>query len=273
MLGTLQRNPGLLGDVETRATQVTPYLRNLLALSTALQQKYAAGALESDPALRVLFVSDIHGADQYPLMKTIVEDQSIDLVIDTGDLVNFGTVGEAEAADLFTGIESLGVPYLFVRGNHDATSAGDTALLRRMAEVPNVVLLQPPGAGYDEVTLGGVTIAGFDDPRYFGDSGTGPQAQVPARDAFMARSRTAHPPTSSPPTSRGRLDGVHGGVLLNGHMHSTDLEGNRIQVGTFTGGGPFSHFVAGGDTGGAELEGQGSSFDILTFGTDCRLPR
>ena len=38
VLGTLQRNQGILSDVETRASQVAPYLRNLIALSTALQQ-------------------------------------------------------------------------------------------------------------------------------------------------------------------------------------------------------------------------------------------
>ncbi len=65
------------------------------------------------------------------------------------------------------------------------------------------------------------------------------------------------------------VEDLDGGVLLNGHMHSTDLEGNRIQVGTFTGGGPFTHFLA--DEAGEELVGQPSSFDVLTFGTDCRL--
>ncbi|NHA69843.1 metallophosphoesterase family protein, partial [Phycicoccus flavus] len=272
VLGTLQRNQGLLGDVETRATQVTPYLRNLLALSTALQQKYAAGALESDPALRVLLVSDVHGGNQYPLMRTVVRDQSIDVVVDTGDLVNFGTAEEGEAAGVFDGIASLGVPYLFVRGNHDATSAGDTALLRRMARVPNVVLLQPPGGGYTEVTVGGVRIAGFDDPRWFGDSGTGTRAaQLPARDAFRAAFAGRTPPDVVASHEPWALAGVEGGVLLNGHMHVSDLEGNRIQVGTFTGGGPFSHFVADDATTSGELEGQGSAFDVLTFGTDCRL--
>ena len=47
VLGTLQRNQGILSDVETRATQVAPYLRNLIALSTALQQKYQAAPLQS----------------------------------------------------------------------------------------------------------------------------------------------------------------------------------------------------------------------------------
>ncbi|HET7761106.1 MAG TPA: DUF998 domain-containing protein [Phycicoccus sp.] len=270
VLGTLQRNQGLLDDVETRAAQVAPYLRNLLALSTALQQKFAAGSLESDPALRMLFVSDLHGANQYSLMRTIVEEESIDVVIDTGDLVNFGTVEEATASGMFAGIESLGVPYLFVRGNHDATSAGDHSLLDAMARVPNVVLLQPPDGGYTEVSIGGVSIAGLNDPRWFGDSGTGtPAKQAPAREAFAAAFAGRAEPDVVASHEPWAVQGLSAGVLLNGHMHSQDLEGNRIQTGTFTGGGPFTHFV--GDGPGEELVGQPSSFDILTFGTDCRL--
>ena len=116
----------------------------------------------------------------------------------------------------------------------------------------------------------GVRIAGFNDPRWFGDSGTGsPAKQVPAREAFTAAyaERPAadlvvgHEPWA--------VQGLAGGVLVNGHMHSVDLEGNRVQAGTFTGGGPFTHFLA--DTGGEELVGQPSAFDVLTFGTDCRL--
>lgn len=270
VLGTLQRNQGLLGDVETRAAQAAPYLRNLLALSTALQQKYAAGSLESDPALRVLLVSDVHGGNQYSLMRTIVREESIDVVVDAGDLVNFGTVEEGEAAGIFRGIESVGVPYLFVRGNHDATSATDTAILRRMARIPNVVLLESASGDYTEVTVGGVRIAGFGDPRWFGDSGTGQAAkQAPARAAFVAAFRGRPAPDVVVGHEPWAVEGLAGGILLNGHMHSQDLEGNRIQAGTFTGGGPFTHFV--GDGPGEELVGQPSSFDVLTFGTDCRL--
>lgn len=270
VLGTLQRNQGILSDVETRATQVAPYLRNLIALSTALQQKYAAAPLESDTSLRVLLVSDIHGGNQYPLMRTIIEEESVDLVVDTGDLVNFGTVEEGEAAGIFSGIESVGVPYLFVRGNHDATGAADTAVLDRMAGIPNVVLLQDGAGDYTQVVAGGVRITGFNDPRWFGDSGTGSAAkQVPAREAYVA-AFTGRPgadlTVSHEPWA---VEGVNAGVLANGHMHSVDLEGNRIQAGTFTGGGPLSHFLA--DAGGEELIGQPSAFDVLTFGTDCRL--
>jgi predicted phosphodiesterase len=270
VLGTLQRNQGILSDVETRATQVAPYLRNLIALSTALQQKYQAAPLESDTSLRVLLVSDIHAGNQYDLMRTIVQEEGVDVVVDAGDLINFGTVEEAEATGLFSGIESVGVPYLFVRGNHDANSATDTALLDRLARLPNVTLLEDGAGDYTEVTVHGVRIAGFNDPRWFGDSGTGsPAKQAPAREAFTAAyaGRPAadlvvgHEPWS--------VEGLAGGVLVNGHMHSVDLEGNRVQAGTFTGGGPFTHFLA--DEGGEELVGQPSAFDVLTFGTDCRL--
>jgi hypothetical protein len=208
-------------------------------------------------------------------MRTIVEEEGIDLVVDAGDLVSFGTVQEGEAAGIFSGIESVRVPYLFVRGNHDATSATDTAVLARMARVPNVVLLQPPTGGYQEVLVGGLRIAGFNDPRWFGDSGTGsPAKQVPARKAFAAAFAGRPAPdlvVGHEPWAVQGLDaeGLEAGVLVNGHMHSIDLEGNRVQAGTFTGGGPFSHFLAGGP--GEELVGQPSAFDVLTFGTDCRL--
>jgi predicted phosphodiesterase len=270
VLGTLQRNQGILSDVETRATQVAPYLRNLIALSTALQQKYQAAPLESKTSLRVLLVSDIHAGNQYDLMRTIVQEEGVDVVVDAGDLVNFGTVEEGDATGIFTGIESLGVPYLFVRGNHDATSATDTALLDRLARIPNVTLLEDGAGDYTEVSVHGVRVAGFNDPRWFGDSGTGsPAKQVPAREAFSAA--FAGRPAADLVVSHEpwAVQGVSGGVLVNGHMHSADLEGNRVQAGTFTGGGPLSHFIT--DSGGQELVGQPSAFDVLTFGTDCRL--
>ena len=270
VLGTLQRNQGILTDVETRATQVAPYLRNLIALSTALQQKYAAAPLEADTSVRVLLVSDIHVGNQYALMRTIIEEESVDLVVDAGDLVTFGTVEEGEAAGIFAGIESVRVPYLFVRGNHDATSATDTALLDRMAEVPNVVLLQDGNGDYTEVTVGGVRIAGLNDPRWFGDSGkASPAKQVPAREAFSAAYAGRPVPDLVVAHEPWAVQGIDAGVLANGHMHSPDLEGNRIQAGTFTGGGPLSHYLEG-DIG-EELVGQPSAFDVLTFGTDCRL--
>lgn len=269
LLGMVQQNAALLDDVEARSQQVSPYLRNLIALSSALQQQYRPTALNAPEALRLLLVSDQHGANQFALMRTIIEAQSIDAVVDSGDLVNFGTVAEAEAAGLFDGIASLGVPYLFVLGNHDASQAADVALLDRLARIPNVVLLQPTWTTWNAVDLNGIRITGFNDPRWFGDDATRTAAkQKPAVAAFEEAYAGQPAPdllVSHEPTA---VRGLDAGVLVNGHIHTADLEGNRIQVGTFSGGGPFTHFVETQE--GSELVGQPSAFDILTFGEDCR---
>jgi predicted phosphodiesterase len=270
VLGTLQQNQTLLDGVENRAEQATPYVRNLLALSTALQQKYAAEPLTADPALRVLLVSDVHAGNQYALMRSIVQTEEIDVVIDSGDLVTFGTVEEGEAAGIFRGIAALGVPYLFVRGNHDATGPADRALLARLDLIPNVVLLHPSSTAYTEAIAGGVRLAGFNDPRWYGDSGTRTrEAQEPARRAFAAAFEGRPPVDLLVSHEPWAVQGLTAGVLVGGHMHVPDLEGNRVQVGTFTGGGPFSYFIH--SQPGEELVGQPSAFDVLTFGTDCRL--
>ncbi|HET7278518.1 MAG TPA: DUF998 domain-containing protein [Dermatophilaceae bacterium] len=270
VLGTIQRNASILSDVEERSAQAAPYLRNLLALSSALQDKYAPTPIDTPTAARILLVSDIHAGNQYPLMRTIVREEHIDAVIDAGDLVNLGPPTEAEAAGIFEGIRSLGVPYLFVKGNHDANTDTDTALLDRMAKVPNVVLLQPDQATYQTIVLNGIRINGFNDPRWFGDDNRDSAGkQKPATDAYLRTFAhrevpdivVSHEPAAVRPISRAA-------IVVNGHIHSTDLEGHRIQVGTFTGGGPLSHFIEGQ---GEELTGQPSAFDILTFGQDCRL--
>jgi predicted phosphodiesterase len=271
ILGAVQRNADLLEGVETRAQQTTPYLKNLLALSSALQEKYRPQALTRPVSARVLLVSDVHGGNQYALMRTIVQQEQVDVVIDSGDLVNFGSVAEAEAAGIFKGIASLGVPYLFVKGNHDAQSAGDTALLDRLAKVRNVVLLQPKPDEYTVYSVSGVRIAGFNDPRWFGDDnrGNAEKQKEPAQQFVSAMSDLTAPDVVVTHEPGGTSAADLGGIRVHGHMHIDQLDGNIIGVGTFTGGGPFSHFLEG--TNGEELTGQPSAFDMAAFGDDCGL--
>ncbi len=270
VLSAVQRNAGMLAGVEARSAQVAPYMRNLLAVSQALQEKFVPTDLAGPVAARFLLVSDLHGANSYSLMRTIIEEEEIDAVIDTGDLVNFGRAEEAEAAGMFTGIESLGVPYLFVDGNHDASSATDTELLRRLAEVPNVVLLQDPDGRHQLYSFHGLRITGFNDPRYFGDDSQDLQGKAaPSAEAYNRAVEgqpesdivLMHEPYAAELVEAGRL-------LIHGHIHSADRVGNRIQVGTFTGGGVVAHYTEGED---AELRGQPYAFDIATFGSSCNL--
>jgi predicted phosphodiesterase len=287
LLGTLRSNAGLLADVEARAAQVTPYVKNLLALSQALQEKFVPAGVTGPTSARFLLVSDIHGANQYPIMAKIINDERITAVIDSGDLINFGSVTEAELSGIFTSIAKLGVPYIFVRGNHDASSLTDQALLERMARIKNVILLEPTPQAYTEVNVDGVLVAGFNDPRFFGDNNVdNNKKQEPAAKAFNeaydGRSRpdivVSHEPGAVKLVTSATL-------LVNGHLHKDELEGNRIGVGTFTGGGTVSHFLvsqqglagkAGDQTASSgdqvgELEGQPYAFDIAVFSQSCDL--
>lgn len=260
-------NHGLLRDVEARADLATPYLRNLLALSSAMRDEYTPPEADAESAVTVLLVSDIHSANQYSLMRTIVEEQDVDVVIDTGDIINFGRVPEARLSNLYRGIASLGVPYLFVRGNHDASSPTDTALLDDLAGTKGVTLLQPEPDAYQEVTVDGLRIAGLNDPRFYGDPDDGTtDSQTRAGDRWRTAFDEEEPPDIVASHEAPALDDLPGRIQVNGHGHVPALGGNRIQVGTFTGGGTLSHFVGGPD---AELTGQASSFDVLTFGKDC----
>src|SRR5664280_362087 len=274
LLGTVRSNAGLLASVEARAQEATPYVTNLLALSAALQAKFVPADITQPPAARFLLVSDIHGANQYPVMKRIVDQEKITAVIDSGDLLNFGNITEAELSGMFSSIKNLGVPYIFVRGNHDASSLADQALLDRMATLPNVVLLEPTPQSYTEVDVNGVLLAGFNDPRFFGDDNKNiSQKEQPAADAFNGafanRPRPdiviTHEPTAAKMVASATL-------LVNGHLHKDELEGNRVGVGTFTGGGTMSHFIVAntGDEPG-ELAGQPYAFDIAVYGQSCDL--
>jgi len=280
LLGTVRSNTGLLAGVEARAEQVTPYVTNLLALSQALEAKFVPQDITKPTAARFLLVSDIHGANQYPVMKRIIDDEQITAVIDSGDLLNFGSVTEAELAGIFTSIAQLGVPYIFVRGNHDANSLTDQALLERMARIKNVVLLEPTPRTYTEANVNGVVVAGFNDPRFFGDSNlNNTQKQEPAAEAFNQayadRSRPDIVVTHEP----GAVKLVRSATLLvNGHLHKDELDDNRIGVGTFTGGGTVSHFLVDKESLAenqrdqlGELEGQPYAFDIAVFSQSCDL--
>src|SRR5450631_1148790 len=273
LLGTVRSNAGLLASVQARAQAATPYVTNLLALSAALQAKFVPADITKPSAARFLLVSDIHGANQYPVMKRIIDDEKITAVIDSGDLLNFGSVTEAELSGIFTSIKNLGVPYIFVRGNHDASSLADQALLQRMQKIPNVVLLEPNPHTYTELGVNGVLLAGFNDPRFFGDDNKNiAQKEQPAADAFNQAFAKRPPPDiviTHEPTAAKMVSSST--LLINGHLHKDEIEANRIGVGTFTGGGTMSHFLL--ETGDqpGELAGQPYAFDIAVFGQTCDL--
>lgn len=277
LLGTVRSNSGMFTDIQGQAQQATPYVQNLLALSDALHNEFVPAETAAEPGARFLLISDIHGMNYYALVQQIVQDEGITAVIDSGDLVNFGRPQEGELAGMYAAIEELDVPYIFVRGNHDATGPNDEAVLRRLEQIPNVILLEPTAGEYVEAQVSGVRLTGLNDWRYFGevnDDFGGQQAA--AADRYNEATQGWDLPdilVTHQPYAADRVE--TGAVKINGHMHASDLVGERIQVGSFTGGGLVNHFqipeeAEDEDTAG-ELTGQPYAFDILAFGTDCSV--
>ncbi len=101
---------------------------------------------------KILHVSDIHNNPAaYDFIKQVVDSFEVDMIIDTGDISDFGSALEAK---LLNRIESIGKPYLFVTGNHDSP-----AIIDAMQSISNVIILS------DEVRqVGSFLILGMQDP-------------------------------------------------------------------------------------------------------------
>ena len=137
-----------LGDLVTNVAKLASTLRNLPTLP------------QDAGSIRVLHVSDIHlNPSVWPIMRSIIEQYDVDLVVDTGDIADHGTAAENQ---LLTPIGSLGVPYVYIRGNHDSASTA-TAI----ADLPDTYVLDN-----EIVEVAGLTIAGIGDPRFTPDRST-----------------------------------------------------------------------------------------------------
>ena len=285
LLSLVQTNSSILTELSSKADQGAVYVTNLLALSDALREEFTPGTTQAPAAAKFLLVSDIHGMNQYPLMRQIVASEGIDAVIDAGDLLNFGQPREGVLTNMYAGIESLGVPYIFVRGNHDAVSATDEAVLRRLAKIPNVVLLEPTDGDFVEADVNGVTVSGFNDVRYYNQTGVDYGAeQVAAVEAFKDATEGLTPTdliVTHEPYAADRVTAT--ATTINGHMHAAGLSRGHVQVGSFTGGGLVNQFrlpplteeaqeaaEEDPETAG-ELQAHPYSFDILAMGEDCSV--
>lgn len=118
-------------------------------------------AATGEDEVKVLIVSDIsNNPVGIQLVQTLADSFKVDMVIDAGDLTDFGSPLEAQT---FGKIGSLGVPYLFAPGNHDSPEVA--AFLRQF---PNVRILEG-----SLVKTHGLSILGVPDPWSYGSAVNG----------------------------------------------------------------------------------------------------
>jgi predicted MPP superfamily phosphohydrolase len=161
--GLLSQAPYIAGEVPSVLQRLETYRSGLADIVRSVTTLYAtAGSLpqftgDGDGTVTVLHVSDIHlNPLAFDLIDKIVQQFGVDVVVDTGDITTWGTAVESRT---LARIGTVGVPYVFVRGNHD--SAG-TAAAR--ATNRNAIVLD---GGVAEVA--GLVIAGIGDPVFTPD--------------------------------------------------------------------------------------------------------
>lgn len=219
--GLLASAPSVVGDARDIVTDFQKYEQQLAKIVTNVSRLYDVTSTlpaysPSPNTIRVLSVSDLHlNPAAWGVIRSVTKQFDIDLIIDTGDISDHGTAAENTYLDP---IASLGVPYVFVRGNHDSmiTQAAVAAL-------PNAIVLD------DKVReVGGLRLAGIGDPRFTPDKNTRDRP-VPAtvKQTGLAlgdliRSQPADAPVDvaliHDPDGATQLDGTVP-VTLSGHLH------------------------------------------------------
>jgi len=171
--GLLAGAPGLVGDAQSIVADFEKYEEQLAKLVTNVSRLYdvtsTLPAYRPDPStVRVLFVSDLHlNPAAWEVIRPVTDQFKIDVIVDAGDISDHGSSAENAFIEP---IATLGVPYVWVRGNHDSmlTQAA-------VAAQPNAVVLD----GQSEV-VEGLRFLGAGDPRFTPDKDTRDEIAPPS---------------------------------------------------------------------------------------------
>jgi predicted phosphodiesterase len=236
--GLLVNATSLIGDARDVVARFDAYRASLEDLVGNVSTLYATistlpAPSRADDTVALLHVSDLHlNPAGFDLVRQVVDQFDVDGVLDTGDITDWGSEPENR---LISSIGQLGVPYVFIRGNHDSAVTADL-----VAAQPNTTVLDDSAT-----TVAGLVVVGARDPRFTPDqNATGaPESleqtgedlaevagQLPGPPAIAM----VHDPEQAPP-----LDGVVP-LVLAGHTHErrVDLldDGTLLMVQGSTGG-------------------------------------
>jgi predicted phosphodiesterase len=160
--GSLRLVPQLLGPVQGAIERVGYFRDELRRVIAGAARAYAA--VESNPLgrgdeIRVLHISDIHLSTLgYGFAQELARSFDVDFVIDTGDTTSFGAPSEEF---ILSEIPDFDLPYVWVRGNHDAPS-----LPQAVDRVEGAIVLDG-----EAVEVEGFSIYGLGDPFFVEERG------------------------------------------------------------------------------------------------------
>lgn len=215
--GLLASAPTVVGDARSIVQDFGRYEQQLAKIVTNVSRLYdvtsSLPAYTGDPsAIRVLFVADLElNPASWDIIRSITKQFKIDVIVDTGDISDHGSEPENRFVEQ---IATLGVPYVYVRGNHDSL------ITQRAVEAqPNATALDGTS-----VVVEGLKIIGIGDPRFTPDKDTRGDDQSPSvgetgeRLAALARAERPDISLSHDPEIARHVDGLVP-LALAGHYH------------------------------------------------------
>ncbi|MEU6093031.1 metallophosphoesterase [Streptomyces sp. NPDC047085] len=241
--GLLSSAPSVVGNARSIVTEFDVYQKELARLVTNVTRLYdvtsTLPAYQPDPStIRVLHVSDIHlNPASWKIIGSLVAQYKVNVIVDSGDTMDHGTAAENGFLDP---VADLGVPYVWVRGNHDSRTTQ-----RYLARMGNVHVLDDGRAE----TVAGLRFAGMGDPQFTPDRSVAPGGDAAERLAgarlasALSDQRAAGTPVdiavAHEPTAARETDGTVP-LVLCGHLHHEGTEilpyGTRLRMEGSTGG-------------------------------------
>ena len=220
--GLLTSAPSVVGSAESIVSNFSVYGDQLARIVQNVGGLYAATSTlpllpPEDDTVRVLHVSDLHLAPQaWDLIRTVVRQYDVDVVVDSGDITDHGSAAENRYLQEIRHITSAGVPYVWVRGNHDSMTTE-----KAMRKIPGVHVLE----GRVQ-TVAGLSFLGAGDPSFTPDKeATDPDVDAEAVERVAQRLGTTAEAVGGvdvgvfhDPAAKDAFDG-HAGMALFGHLH------------------------------------------------------
>jgi predicted phosphodiesterase len=227
------------------------------------------------PAFRIIVISDNHMVDPSKLVNSeIKQSPTPAVVIDLGDITNFGTPNENTAAKKW--YERIKASVYLAPGNHD-----DDETPEKIGEVPTVNVV---GKGQiASFNIGGERVLAIGDPLYTPSPSVPPteselnqleEMRETARKLIEDADDNGEPYDiiiTHEPNFLDDID-VHGAGVLEGHTHKQETEFNEegwvINPGT-TGGAGLRRFQA--VTQDSDNETAPRSYTVLSIVPNCQL--
>lgn len=156
--GALKTAPWIIGLAGESLNKIDTLSSNMEVLATNIHQlfnqidSFRADVEAREGLVKVLHVSDIHNNPaSMTYIQRIADSFKVDVIIDTGDITDYGTPLESLLLEKLSGLK---IPYLYIAGNHDSPET-----IKKMKSIPGVTVLDGT-----TVTVKNLRFTGFADP-------------------------------------------------------------------------------------------------------------